>query len=222
MTRFELADLLNRSLYMLDNEERHRIIDQTIAQVNEAVSAGTDEEEAVARQGDVQLLVNNILAQHHIDTTVTQSQENNDETVIEGTSVDDTAYFREEKSFRDKFFSRHRVTKKENPSGGPAEKTDENSTYVKPKSIISHLFSFTSDITMGFLNLCLFCILWLPCMSITFMAIVCTVAAVTFYIFTGVGFLGICIAGVGCCIVGTAFTLWLGNLLTGGKRKCEE
>ena len=222
MTRFELADFLNRSLYMLENEERHRIIDRNIAQINEAVSAGTDEEEAVARLGDVQLLVNNILAHHSIDTAIAQPKEKHAEETVESAPVDDTAYFREEKSFRNKFFSRHRVAKKENPSDGPTEKPDKNSTYVKTKIIISHLFSFTSDITMGFLNLCLFCILWLPCMSITFMTIVCTVAAVTFYIFTGVGFLGICIAGVGCCIVGTAFTLWLGNLLTGGKRKCEE
>lgn len=248
MTRFELANFLNSRLYMLDSEERHRIIDKYIATVNETVMAGVSETDAVAQLGDLQALVNVILARHHINTeTVELPEEINADT--ETTDVAETGSTpdnEKKKSFRDRFTGKKAGKKATNTAHNivdniaekaavtaastqtaiknvaeSAGKTAKTAT-VKSKGMLSRLFSFTADVTFGLINLCLFFILWIPCMLITLLGIVCTGAIITLYMFSGIGFMGVCIAGIGCCIVGVSFTVWLGNILTGGKRKCEE
>ncbi len=248
MTRFELANFLGSRLYMLDSEERHRIIDKHIATVNDAVMAGVSEADAVAQLGDLETLVNVILARHHINAETVESSEEirNDTKTTDTADAISMPDSEKKKSFRERFTGKKTFEKAartvHNIADDIAEKTASTAASTqtaiksaaenagktaktaaaKSKGILSGLFSFTADITLGLVNLIIFCVLWIPCMLITLMGIVCTVAAVTLYIFSGIGFMGVCIAGTGCCVVGVSFTVWLGNILTGGKRKCEE
>ncbi len=63
----------------------------------------------------------------------------------------------------------------------------------------------------------LFTVLWLPCRLLTATAVICTVVVTVIYYSTGIGFSGICIAGLGCCIMGAGATVWLLAVLSGGK-----
>ncbi len=248
MTRFELANFLGSRLQMLDSGERHRIIDRHIAAVNDAVMSGVSEADAVAQLGDPETMVNVILARHHINTETVELPEE----ISTDTKTTDTADTismpdsEKKKLFREHFKGKKTFEKvartAHNIADDIAEKTAvtaastqtaiktaaENAgktaktAAAKSKGILSGLFAFTADVTMGLTNIIIFCILWIPCMLITLLGIVCTVAVITLYIFSGIGFMGVCIAGTGCCIIGCAFTVWLGNTLTGGKKKCEK
>ncbi len=76
---------------------------------------------------------------------------------------------------------------------------------------------FVINLAILLIRIFLFICVWAPSVLITIAGIVCTVLAVIIYATTGIGFIGVCIAGVGCCIIGGAFTLWLTQALTGGK-----
>lgn len=85
------------------------------------------------------------------------------------------------------------------------------------KKLAGSTGDFVINLTVLILKISLFIFLWLPCAAITVAGIVCTVLATVIYFSTGIGFIGICISGVGCCIMGGGFTLWLTQVLTGGK-----
>jgi len=227
MTRFELANFLGSRLRMLPSEERHRIIDRHIATVNDAIMAGMNEAEAVEQLGDPEILVNVILARHHIDPEATAPQEEKATEEISDAHSEETQKTEESHtSFRDRFLNKKSSEKAEDALSAAESTEKDDSTVkraaIKSKNVFSRLFTFTADITLGLTNLMVFCVLWIPSMLLTLTGIVCTVAVITLYVFSGIGFMGVCIAGAGCCIVGVSFTVWLGNILTGGKRKCEK
>ena len=76
---------------------------------------------------------------------------------------------------------------------------------------------FVINLSILIIRIMLFVCLWLPCAALTLAGIICTVLACIIYFSTGIGFMGVCISGVGCCIMGGGFTLWLTHMLTGGK-----
>ncbi|MBQ8603284.1 MAG: hypothetical protein IJ410_00360 [Oscillospiraceae bacterium] len=244
MTRFELANKLNSRLYMLTESERHRIINKYISDINTAVADGINEADAITALGDIDRLADVILARHHIDTARISPEEKYGDTEE---SVPETAEKPGDgkkagilEKLKDKA-GRINIPHRPEAADSTMEKADHKTTVAgtvqkvtentaaaakkaagKTTNIFSRLFSFTADVTFGFVNLLLFCIVWIPCMLITVAGITCTITALTLYIFSGIGFMGVCIAGIGCCVMGIAFTAWLGNILTGGKKRCEE
>ena len=99
------------------------------------------------------------------------------------------------------------------------EKTVDATKQVAGKTgrLFSRIGKSTAKITFSFVNFLLFLFVWIPSMLITALGVICTVAVVSVYLFTGIGFMGVCLSGLGCCVVGISFCLWLGNILTGGK-----
>ena len=87
----------------------------------------------------------------------------------------------------------------------------------KTGRLFSRIGKSTAKITFSFVNFLLFLFVWIPSMLITALGVICTVAVISVYLFTGIGFMGVCLSGLGCCVVGISFCLWLGNILTGGK-----
>ena len=85
------------------------------------------------------------------------------------------------------------------------------------KKLAGSTGDFVINLTVLILKISLFICLWAPCAVITVAGVVCTVLATIIYFTTGIGFIGICISGLGCCIIGIGFTLWLTQVLTGGK-----
>ncbi|MBR4035994.1 MAG: hypothetical protein IKJ05_04590, partial [Oscillospiraceae bacterium] len=85
------------------------------------------------------------------------------------------------------------------------------------KKLAGSTGDFVINLTVLILKISLFICLWAPCAAITVAGIVCTVLATVIYFTTGIGFMGVCISGLGCCIIGGGFTLWLTQVLTGGK-----
>ena len=85
------------------------------------------------------------------------------------------------------------------------------------KKLAGSTGDFVINLSILIVKITLFLFLWAPSAILTIAGIVCTIVAAIIYFTTGIGFIGVCIAGVGCCIIGGAFTLWLTALLTGGK-----
>lgn len=76
--------------------------------------------------------------------------------------------------------------------------------------------SFIINFAVAIIKISLVLTVGLPGAIITICAIVGTVLAWVLYIGSGIGFLGLCICGVGVCIMAIAFMSWLCGLL-GGK-----
>lgn len=76
--------------------------------------------------------------------------------------------------------------------------------------------SFIINFAVVIIKISLILTIGLPGAIFTICAIVGTVLAWVLYIGSGVGFLGICICGVGVCMMSIAFMSWLAKLL-GGK-----
>ena len=244
MTRFELAAYLNSSLGRLDEEERHRIIDRHIADVNRAMAEGASEADAVAALGDLQTIVNVVLARNHAgapqQNTEFFPQDENEENKDKTENAKD---FVKKILHRNKTEKRNKITdtlsEKRRKAAeavsnltGSAEEAVMTTAHTageaikktadKSKGMLTGMFSFAADMSFSLISRTLFVLLWIPCMLITVMGVTATVTLITLYIFSGIGFLGVCVAGIGCCIMGVAFTVWLGIILTGGKRKCEN
>lgn len=75
-----------------------------------------------------------------------------------------------------------------------------------------------SSIFVWMLKIIAFFIIWLPAVFITISAIVATVFACLLMITKGIGLWGLCITGIGCCIMGIGFTAWSTQMLFGGKK----
>ena len=90
-------------------------------------------------------------------------------------------------------------------------------TGVAMKKLAGSTGDFVINLSIILIKMMLFLCLWIPSVALTIAGIVCTVLVTIVYFSTGIGFIGVCIAGVGCCVIGTAFTLWLTQVLTGGK-----
>lgn len=96
-------------------------------------------------------------------------------------------------------------------------KTAAGKTGLYMKKAADRTGDFVVNLATLLIRIFLFTCVWAPSALITIAGIVCTVLAIIIYATTGIGFIGICIAGVGCCIIGGSFTLWLTQTLTGGK-----
>ncbi|MEG2191847.1 MAG: DUF1700 domain-containing protein [Oscillospiraceae bacterium] len=77
---------------------------------------------------------------------------------------------------------------------------------------------FVINLIVISLKVLLFLCGWVPGAIITTMVIVATILMIILYFSTGVGFIGLCIAGVGCCVMGIAFIAWLTQVIMGGKK----
>lgn len=100
---------------------------------------------------------------------------------------------------------------------GRTFKTAAGKTGLYMKKAADRTGDFVVNLATLLIRIILFTCVWAPSALITIAGIVCTVLAIIIYATTGIGFIGICIAGVGCCIIGGSFTLWLTQTLTGGK-----
>jgi len=255
MTRFELAAILSRRLYMLTEEERHSIIDKYVSGVNMEIEAGISEKEAVGRLGDIDLLADRILMRHHIDprqvkenrkleTDINLQQEEKENSNLKDTvneavhratdavknaAVQSTETVKEVaaktgeavKNVSGKTADAAKAVTEKTADAAKAatEKTVDATKQVAGKTgrLFSRIGKSTAKITFSFVNFLLFLFVWIPSMLITALGVICTVAVVSVYPFTGIGFMGVCLSGLGCCVVGISFCLWLGNILTGGK-----
>lgn len=195
MTRFELAGALSEKLYILAESERHSIIDRYVNDINMKIEEGADEADAIEQLGDVDLLADRILARYHIDTGRVPKKS--------------TPECDENESFPDTF-----------PDSAKEEISEEktNKTNTATGRFLSWISKSSEHFVFNILNLIIFIFLYIPCMMITALGIICTAAVTLIFIMSGIGFWGVCIAGAGCCIVGISFCLWLGNVLTGGKK----
>ncbi|MBQ3587814.1 MAG: hypothetical protein II977_04545 [Oscillospiraceae bacterium] len=255
MTRFELAAILSRRLYMLTEEERHSIIDKYVSGINMEIEAGISEKEAVERLGDIDLLADRILMRHHIDprqvkenrkteTDINLRQEEKENSNLKDTvneavhratdavknaAVQSTETVKEVaaktteavKTVSGKTADAAKAVTEKTADAAKAatEKTVDATKQAAGKTgrLFSRIGKSTAKITFSFVNFLLFLFVWIPSMLITALGVICTVAVISVYLFTGIGFMGVCLSGLGCCVVGISFCLWLGNILTGGK-----
>lgn len=266
MTRFELAAILSRRLYMLTEEERHSIIDKYVSGINMEIEAGISEKEAVERLGDIDLLADRILMRHHIDprqvkenrkteTDINLRQEEKENSNLKDTvneavhratdavknaAVQSTETVKEvaaktteavktvsgktadaAKAVTEKTADAAKAVTEKTADAAKAatEKTVDATKQAAGKTgrLFSRIGKSTAKITFSFVNFLLFLFVWIPSMLITALGVICTAAVVSVYLFTGIGFMGVCLSGLGCCVVGISFCLWLGNILTGGK-----
>lgn len=255
MTRFELAAILSRRLYMLTEDERHSIIDKYVSGINMEIEAGISEKEAVERLGDIDLLADRILMRHHIDprqvkenrkteTDINLRQEEKENSNLKDTvneavhratdavknaAVQSTETVKEVaaktteavKTVSGKTADAAKAVTEKTADAAKAatEKTVDATKQAAGKTgrLFSRIGKSTAKITFSFVNFLLFLFVWIPSMLITALGVICTVAVISVYLFTGIGFMGVCLSGLGCCIVGISFCLWLGNILTGGK-----
>ncbi|MBE6894428.1 MAG: DUF1700 domain-containing protein [Ruminococcaceae bacterium] len=88
----------------------------------------------------------------------------------------------------------------------PREKSGDN-TFGK---LLANIFVWTLKIMM-------FIVVWLPAVLLTICAIVITVLLTLLMFTKGIGLWGLCIIGIGSCIMGIGFTAWTTNILFGGK-----
>ena len=255
MTRFELAAILSRRLYMLTEDERHSIIDKYVSGINMEIEAGISEKEAVERLGDIDLLADRILMRHHIDprqvkeNRKTETDINLRQEEKENSNLKDTvnvAVHRATDAVKNAAVQSTETVKEVAAKTGEAVKTVSGKTADAAKAVtektadaakaatektvdatkqaagktgrlFSRIGKSTAKITFSFVNFLLFLFMWIPSMLITALGVICTVAVISVYLFTGIGFMGVCLSGLGCCVVGISFCLWLGNILTGGK-----
>lgn len=255
MTRFELAAILSRRLYMLTEDERHSIIDKYVSGINMEIEAGISEKEAVERLGDIDLLADRILMRHHIDprqvkenrkteTDINLRQEEKENSNLKDTvneavhratdavknaAVQSTETVKEVaaktteavKTVSGKTADAAKAVTEKTADAAKAatEKTVDATKQAAGKTgrLFSRIGKSTVKITFSFVNFLLFLFVWIPSMLITALGVICTAAVISVYLFTGIGFMGVCLSGLGCCVVGISFCLWLGNILTGGK-----
>jgi len=76
---------------------------------------------------------------------------------------------------------------------------------------------FVVNLIVILLKVMLRIFVWIPSVLLTIAGVVCTILAAIVYTFSGIGFIGVIVIGVGCCILGAGFTLWITQLLAGGK-----
>ncbi len=224
MTRFELAGRLSRGLSQLEESRKHEAINRYIHRVNTRMENGTPESEAIESLGDMENLITNILLEYNVgpqtaeETVEIYEQSENSET-------DKKSEFRQRfDEIKNSRIVEGTTAKIKDATVETGEKVKEAVTAATPK-VRKGLFDFGTKVKSGaeyitftLMNTLIFLIVWMPCMAITATGVVTTVALICIYLFTGIGFIGICLAGVGCCIVGISFCIWLTGCLMRGKK----
>lgn len=85
------------------------------------------------------------------------------------------------------------------------------------KKITEGTGDFVINLAVLLIRIMIVLCVWIPCAALAIAAIVCTLLAVIVFMSTGIGFIGICIAGAGCCVIFASLTVWLTKMLAGGK-----
>ncbi len=216
MTRFELAAVLSKGLCLLEEEEKRRVIDMYIADINRRIEAGENEEAVVAKLGDINVLTENILKSYHIRMPENKPEE---EAVKQQEATPRADGFTENSTDKNRA-EFEKMKRKFFPVKEKKEEIEDINKGKEPgmlRKALAGLWNITTDFTFNLVNLFVFIFIWLPCMAITAAGVVCTATVTMIMVLSGIGFWGICIAGVGCCIVGISFCGWLGNAM-GGKK----
>ena len=236
MTRYEFISQLKEKLYLLNENECRDIIEEYMSHIDMKMAEGKTETEAIKDFGNIDDLVSEILAAYHIDSTKLKDNP----PPVQKTSFTDsiTVPFKKLSAcFRNKTDriknsvaekKRKLAQKQENRKAKrtePVEKTETEKRNLmagfggKVKNITAKIAAVVKKLTVISVKATAFLCIWAPCAALTVAAVVCTVVATVIYFTTGVGFAGVCIAGLGCCIIGCGITLWLTELLAGGKAK---
>ncbi len=222
MTRFEFAALLSHGLSMLDESEKHNVINMYISDVNRRIESGESENDAIAKFGNVDILINNILKSYDITPPVGTVIEEHPPLQRETNITKETC---DEKN-KDKYINKYYDIKDKFIQNKDKNKIDieymnkgkEQSIATRTADFFRGLWSMGINFTFTLTNLFVFVFIWMPCMAITATGVITTVALTFIMIFTGIGFWGICIAGAGCCMVGISFCTWLGSAMSRGKK----
>ena len=85
------------------------------------------------------------------------------------------------------------------------------------KKVTEGTGDFVINLAVLLIRIMIVLCVWIPCAALAVAAIVCTLLAVIVFMSTGIGFIGICIAGAGCCVIFASLTVWLTKMLAGGK-----
>ena len=232
MTRYEFISALKDKLYLLNENECRDIIEEYMAHIDMKMAEGKSEAEAIKDFGDIGDLASEILAAYHIDSTklndMKQQKEKSAETAkntsgkitekaqkIKTTATDKINGFSQKLDLKKTEICEKTKNASEKTCGWFKKLFSGTSNCIK--STAKTTTGLTIKISKIFIKLMAFACLWAPCVAITFAALVCTAIALVIYFTTGVGFVGVCIAGVGGCIICCGITLWLTELLSGGK-----
>ncbi len=223
MTRFELASRLSRGLSQLEEGEKHNVINMYIADINRRIENGESEKETIEKLGDVDTLIANILKSYGIEAVpeekVAEPPTRETEVVVEEAEDEKIKSGNKYYDLKNRF-----ITAKENRKENFEDRNKGKDLPVKKEksgfmsAFLKDLWRAGANFTFTLTNLLVFIFIWMPCMAITALGFITTAAVTIVYMFSGIGFLGICIAGLGCCIVGASFCIWLGGAMSRGKR----
>ena len=231
MTRYEFISELKDKLYLLNENECRDIIEEYMVHIDMKMAEGKSETDAIKDFGDINDLATEILAAYHIDSTKLNDMKPpvEEKTARKKLSDTFTEKFRKIKNeTADKInrFSQKMKTKKDETSHKVKDATEKTGGWFKnffagTGNCMKKTAKTTGSLIFKLSKICLkatgFICLWVPCVTLTIAALICTAIAVVIYITTGVGFIGVCIAGIGGCIICCGITLWLTEILSGGK-----
>ena len=232
MTRYEFISVLKEKLYLLNENECRDIIEEYMAHIDMKMAEGKSEADAIKDFGNIGDLASEILAAYHIDSTRLNDMKQHEEKTAETTKNISGVFSEKVQKIKntttDKMndFSHKLDLKKTEVCEKTKIASEKTGGWFKKlfagtgnciKSTAKTTTRWTIKLSKIFIKLMAFACLWAPCVGITFAALVCTAVALVIYITTGVGFVGVCIAGIGGCIICCGITLWLTELLSGGK-----
>ena len=232
MTRYEFISALKEKLYLLNENECRDIIEEYMSHIDMKMAEGKSEAEAIKDFGDIGDLASEILAAYHIDSTKLNDMKQQGEKTAETTKNKPNKITEKVQKVKnattDKIndFSQKLDVKRTEVCEKTKNATEKTGGWFKrifagTGSCIKNTAKTTAGLTIKiskiFIKLMTFACLWVPCVALTIIALICTAIAVVIYVTTGVGFIGVCIAGVGGCIICCGITLWLTELLSGGK-----
>lgn len=97
---------------------------------------------------------------------------------------------------------------------------------LKHKKTLSDVGKSSSDfivkMVVAVLKLILFICIWLPGIFVTIGLIIATVILVILMLTQSIGFWGLCLICVGCSIISAGITVWITDVIFGGKKKNYE
>ena len=232
MTRYEFISALKDKLYLLNENECRDIIEEYMAHIDMKMAEGKSEADAIKDFGDIGDLASEILAAYHIDSTklndMKQQEEKSAETAknTSGKITEKVQKIKTATTDKMNDFSQKLDLKKTEVCEKTKIASEKTGGWFKKLSAgtgncVKNTAKTTARWTIKLSKICLkatgFICLWAPCVALTIAALICTAIALVIYITTGVGFIGVCIAGIGGCIICCGITLWLTELLSGGK-----
>lgn len=233
MTRTEFIIGLKNRLNLLSESECVDIIEEYTNHIDMKMQEGKSESDAINDFGNLDDLADEILAAYHIDKTKLQG------TVQRTPTKTESKIKGKWSEFTDNIKSKTEKVKKSaaEKTGKIKEKSGEKVSDVKAaaeksggalKGFFARFINglkkatnITGKATIKFSVIALrimgLLCLWTPFAFVTITAVVCTVMAILLYFTTGIGFAGVCIAGIGRSIMCIGIMLWLTEIFSGGK-----